>query len=164
MFPGVSSLVFSGFGLKPSASGFQSYSYSSLKTSPSVTSKAVPSVLASSVCSLVQSRCGEGRCCKQTTLACACSASATLGLPPAHGPHFSGSRLLHEEPSEAGPGLHAPPRSEPLRFRHSGSLQRCRLGWACILCPSQVRADQVIRCLVSTVAVTYHLPATLLRL
>ena len=98
--------------------------------------------------------------CKQITLACACSASATLGLPPAHGPHFSGSRLLHEEPSEAGPGLHAPPRSEPLRFRHSGSLQRCRLGWACILCPSQVRADQVIRCLVSTVAVTYHLPAT----
>ena len=36
MFPGVrSSLVFSGFGLKPPASGFQSYFYSSLKTSPS---------------------------------------------------------------------------------------------------------------------------------
>ena len=79
--------MFSGFGLKPPVSGFQSYSYSSLKTSPSVTSKAVPSVLASSVCwslqclisaltqkgrwwalfcfffflgSLVQSRCGEG--------------------------------------------------------------------------------------------------------
>ena len=32
MFPGVrSSLVFSGFGLKPPASGFQSYSYSSLR-------------------------------------------------------------------------------------------------------------------------------------
>ena len=32
MFPGVrSSLVLSGFGLKPPASGFQSYSYSSLK-------------------------------------------------------------------------------------------------------------------------------------
>ena len=30
------SLVFSGFGLKPPATGFQSYSYSSLKTSPSV--------------------------------------------------------------------------------------------------------------------------------
>ena len=30
-----SSLVFSGFALKPPASGFQSYSYSSLKTSPS---------------------------------------------------------------------------------------------------------------------------------
>ena len=35
--PGVmSSLVFSGFGLKPPASGFQSYFYSSLKTSPSI--------------------------------------------------------------------------------------------------------------------------------
>ena len=34
MFPGVrSSLVFSGFGLKPPASGFQSYFYSSLDTS-----------------------------------------------------------------------------------------------------------------------------------
>ena len=33
MFPGVrSSLVFSGFGFKPPASGFQFYSYSSLKT------------------------------------------------------------------------------------------------------------------------------------
>ena len=37
MFPGVrSSLVFSGFGLKPLAPGFWSYSYSSLKTSPSI--------------------------------------------------------------------------------------------------------------------------------
>ena len=36
-FPGVrSSMVFSGFGLKPSASGFQSYSYSSLKISQSI--------------------------------------------------------------------------------------------------------------------------------
>ena len=31
-----SSLVFSGFGLKPPASGFQSYFYSSLKTSPCI--------------------------------------------------------------------------------------------------------------------------------
>ena len=31
MFPGVSSLVISEFGLKPPASGFQSYSYSSLR-------------------------------------------------------------------------------------------------------------------------------------
>ena len=36
MFPGVrSSLVFSGIGCKPPVSGFQSYSYSRLKTSPS---------------------------------------------------------------------------------------------------------------------------------
>ena len=51
MFPGVSSsLVFSGLEFKPPASGFQSYSYSSLKTSPSVTSRVVPSVLGSAVC------------------------------------------------------------------------------------------------------------------
>ena len=37
MFPGVrSSLVFSDFGFKPPASGFQSYSYSSFKTSLSI--------------------------------------------------------------------------------------------------------------------------------
>ena len=37
MFPAVRiSLVFLGFGLKPLASGFPSYSYSSLKTSPSI--------------------------------------------------------------------------------------------------------------------------------
>ena len=37
MFPGFrSSLMFSGFGLKPPASGFQSYFYSRLKTSPSI--------------------------------------------------------------------------------------------------------------------------------
>ena len=37
MFPGVRSfLLFSSFGFKPPASGFQSYSYSSLKTSPSI--------------------------------------------------------------------------------------------------------------------------------
>ena len=36
-FPGIrSSLMFSSFGVKPPASGFQSYSYSSLKTSPSI--------------------------------------------------------------------------------------------------------------------------------
>ena len=37
MFPGIrSSLVFSSFGVKPSPFGFQSYSYSNLKTSPSI--------------------------------------------------------------------------------------------------------------------------------
>ena len=61
---------------------------------------------------------------------------------------------------EAGPGPHAPPRSKPLRFRHSGSPQRHRLSSACILCSSQVRAAQVMRCLVSANVVTYRLPAT----
>ena len=73
-------------------------------------------------------------------------------------PHCSGSRLLRREPSEAGPGLHAPPRSKLLRFRPSGSPQRRRLSWACVLCSSQVRAAQVMRCLVSAVAVTYRFP------
>ena len=89
------------------------------------------------------------------------------GSAPAHGaceqppcPHCSGSRLLHWEQSEASPGLHVPPRSKPLRFRHWGSPQRHRLGWACVLCSSQVRAAQVMRCLASTVAVAYRLPAT----
>ena len=40
MFPRVRSfLVFSSFVFKPPASGFQSYSYSSLKTSPSISHK-----------------------------------------------------------------------------------------------------------------------------
>ena len=88
--------------------------------------------------------------------ACPCSRRM---YPPC--PHCSGSRLLHREPSEAGPGLHAPPRSKPLRFRHWGSPQRRRLSWACVLCPSQVRAAQVMRCLASAVAATYRLPTTL---
>ena len=63
----------------------------------------------------------------------------------------SGSRLLCQELSEVGPGLHALPRSKQLRFRFSGTSQRCIPCWACVLCPSQVRAAQVTRCLVSAV-------------
>ena len=66
--------------------------------------------------------------------------------------HCSGSRLLYQELSDAGPGLHALPRSKPLRFRFLGTPQRRRLGWACVLCPSQVWATQVTRFLASTVA------------
>ena len=33
-----------------------------------------------------------------------------------HGAHHSGSTLLHREPSEADPRLHAPLQSKPLRF------------------------------------------------
>ena len=57
--------------------------------------------------------------------------------------HCSGSRLLCWELSDAGPGLHALPRSKPLRFRFLGTPQRHRLSWACVLCPSQVRVAQV---------------------
>ena len=52
--------------------------------------------------------------------------------------------------SKAGPGLHAVPRSKPLRFRFSGIPQMHRLGWACVLCRFQVQEAQVTRCLAST--------------
>ena len=56
------------------------------------------------------------------------------------------------ELSKAGPGLHALPRSKLLRFRFSGTPQRRRLGWACVLCPSQVPAAQMTRCLASALS------------
>ena len=68
-----------------------------------------------------------------------------------HGLHCSGSRLLCWELSEVGPGWRTFPRSKLLRFRFSDTPQRYRLGWACVLCPSQVRAAQVARCLASAV-------------
>ena len=66
------------------------------------------------------------------------------------GLHCSGSRLLCLELSEVGPGLRALPRSKLLRVRFSGTPQRHRLIWAGVLCPSQVQAVQVTRCLVSS--------------
>ena len=74
-----------------------------------------------------------------------------------HSLHCSGSRLLCQELSEASPALHAPPRSKPFRFRYSGTPQRHRLGWACVLCSSQVRVAQLTRCLESAVTETYCL-------
>ena len=53
------------------------------------------------------------------------------------------------EMSKTGSGLHALPRSKPLRFRFSGTPQRHRLGWTCVLCPSQIWAAQATRCLSS---------------
>ena len=69
--------------------------------------------------------------------------------------HCSGSSLLCRELSEVGP---APPKSKPFRFRFSGTPQRRRLEWACVLCPSPIQAAQVTRCLASAVTTTYHLP------
>ena len=71
--------------------------------------------------------------------------------------YCSGSKLLCRELSEAGPGLHALSRSKLLRFRFLGTPQRRRLGWACVLCPSQVWACQVTRCLVSAVTPSWEL-------
>ena len=93
--------------------------------------------------SLVQLRCGEGGTLQTNNTGVCSQCLSHTGPAPIHGAHSSGSRLLRREPSEAGPGLHAPPRSKPLRFRHSGSPQRRRLGWACVLCPSQVQVARV---------------------
>ena len=103
---------------------------------------------------------GREEHCKQISLASVGSARsvwATLALPPLTGvcaflaytvqvPGCSAGEL-----SKVGPGLRALSKSEPLRFRFSGTPQRHRLGWACFLCPSQVRAAQATRCMVSAV-------------
>ena len=77
------------------------------------------------------------------------------------------SLLSAGELSKAGPAFRALPRSKPLRFRFSGTPQRHRLRWVCILCPSQVRAAQATRCLASTLSpggavhvITSLVPAT----
>ena len=80
------------------------------------------------------------------------------GFAPAHGvcafPVYTAQSpgCSAGELSKAGPGLHALPRSKLLRFRFLGSLQRHRIGWACVLCPSQVREVQATRCLVSALS------------
>ena len=68
--------------------------------------------------------------------------------------YCSDSRLLCQELSDVRPGLHALPRPKPLRFRFSGTPQRRRLGWACVLHPSQVRATQVARSLTRVVTLS----------
>ena len=47
------------------------------------------------------------------------------------------------ELSKVGPGLCALRSSRPLRFRFSGTPQRHKLGWACVLCPH--RSEQLRR-------------------
>ena len=65
--------------------------------------------------SLVQSHCGEGGM-LQTNKSGMCSQCLSpTGPAPARGTHHSGSMLLHREPSEAGPRLHAPLQSTSLR-------------------------------------------------
>ena len=83
-----------------------------------------------------------------------------IGFAPTHGvcafpvytaqaPGCSAGKL-----SKAGPGLRALPRSKLLRFRFRflGTPQRHILGWAYVLCPSQVQAAQVTRCLASALS------------
>ena len=110
--------------------------------------------------SLVSCVVGRQKQCKQISLACVGSARsvwATLGLPPLTACVLSQSTLLRLQVALQGnclkqalPGLCALPRSKLLRFRFSGTPQRHRLRWVCFLCPSQVGAAQVTRCLAST--------------
>ena len=72
------------------------------------------------------------------------------------GLHFSGSRLLCQELSLSGPGLRALPRSKLISFRFLDTPQRHRLSWACVLCPSQVQADQMTRCLARAVTPSWR--------
>ena len=97
--------------------------------------------------SLLQSCCGEGGTLQRNITGMYGECLQCLGLTgfvPAHGvcafPVYTSQALgcSAGELSEAGPGLHAVPNSKLLRFRFLGTPQRCRLGWACILCPSQV--------------------------
>ena len=101
--------------------------------------------------SLVQSCCEEGGT-RQTSITGCVGSARSVSAPPVcphsqrgyfHGLHCSGSRLLCWELSEVGPGLSALPRSKSLRSRYLSTPQRCRLGWACILCPSLVQVAQV---------------------
>ena len=71
--------------------------------------------------------------------------------------YCSDSRLLCQELSDVRPGLHALPRPKPLRFRFSGTPQRRRLGWACVLHPSQVWAAQVTSSLAPVVSPSWRL-------
>ena len=88
----------------------------------------------------------EGHC-RVISLACVGSTRivlATLGLPLLTARVLSPSTLLRLQVAlqGAGPELCVLPRPKPLRFRFSGTLQRCRLGWACGLClplPEQLR-------------------------
>ena len=66
--------------------------------------------------SLVQLRCGEGGMLQTNNTGMCSQCLSHAGHAPAPGTHRSGSKLLCREPSEAGPRLHALPRSKPLRL------------------------------------------------
>ena len=103
---------------------------------------------------------GREEHCKQIALACvgsACSISATLGFPLLMAYVLSQSTLLSLQVALQGnclkralgcmyfPGL---------SHSCSGSwvLHKSTDSWACVLCPSQVPAAQVTRCLVSALS------------
>ena len=111
--------------------------------------------------SLVQWCCGEGET-LQTNITGMCGECSQCLGHTGFAPHHSVCAFMAftsqalgcsaRELSEVTPGLGALPRSKPLRFRFLGTPQGHRLSWACVLCPSQVQAAQVTRCLASTLS------------
>ena len=67
-----------------------------------------------------------------------------------------GSRILYKGKDSVGLAFCAISRSKLLRFRFLGTLQRHRLGWACVLCLSQVQEAQTTRLLASTLSQVGH--------
>ena len=98
-------------------------------------------------CPFVQLCCGEGGT-LQTNITGMCGECLQClghtGFAPAHGMCaflvYTAQAQSYSawELSKAGPGFCTLPRSELLRFRFSGTTQRHRLSWSCVLCPSQV--------------------------
>ena len=89
--------------------------------------------------SLVQSRCGEGGVLQTNLTGCVGSTRsvpATLGLPRLTAYVLSRSTLLRLQAAlqGAGPESRALLRPKSLRFQFSGTPQKRRLGWACVLC------------------------------
>ena len=111
--------------------------------------------------SLVQSCCGEGGT-LQTNITGLCGeCSQCLGHTRFAPTHSVYAFLVYTAQvpgcstvvlSKVGPVFSVLPRSKMLRFRFLGTPQGHRLSWACILCPSQVRAAQAARCLASALA------------
>ena len=66
---------------------------------------------------------GREGCCKQILLVCACSVSSTLGLPLLAVHTAQALCSSTGELSEAGPWLHAPPLSKPLRLGAQEALR-----------------------------------------
>ena len=109
---------------------------------------------------------GREEPCKQISWVCvvsACSIWTTLGLPrswlrvlfwcayTAQAPGCTAGVL-----SKVCSVFRALPRSKLLRFTFSGTPQRHRLVWVCVLCLSQVLAAQATRCLARALSQLGH--------
>ena len=114
--------------------------------------------------SFVQSHCGEGGTLQRNNTGVCSQCLIHTGPAPTHGtcslPAHSAQALgcsagNHPRPALGCmrlPGLSCSGSGTPVVLRGADSVGPA------FLCPSHVRAAQVMRCLVSVVAVTYHLP------